>query len=279
MNALRGSVMVVALLVVMQSLYAVPPAKISYQGVLTDGSGTVVPNGNYNLTFALYTAESGGTALWTETQAATVTNGIFNVVLGSATPFSNLAFDAPYYLGITVSDGAELTPRTLLTSAAYSLNAPVMAFGGSGATTELGDDWTNYEGDTVSIECPGPGFVVLQSSVWIEINHDTTQYDQIELAYGRTPTEDPDDYRYVSSDAILQGRPGGWHDFSLPVQTVFPVNTAGTYTYYLNGQKTSGTSLAQFWYANTVATWYPASFGLPDLQRPVQPRKARPVQR
>lgn len=102
------------------------PQTLSYQGVLKDAGGAIVPNGNYNLTFRLYTGPSGGSALWTETQTVAVADGIFNVTLGS-TVVLTLPFDVQYYLGISVGAGAELTPRILLTSSAYSLNARSVA--------------------------------------------------------------------------------------------------------------------------------------------------------
>ncbi len=104
------------------------PQTLSYQGVLTDASGTVVADGNYNLTFKLYEAATGGTAIWTETQTVAVSNGIFAVILGSQTPLTP-AFDKQYWLGINVSGGAELSPRTQLTGTAYSMNARSLAAG------------------------------------------------------------------------------------------------------------------------------------------------------
>jgi len=98
------------------------PKTISYQGVLTDASGTVVPDGNYNLTFKLYDVATGGTALWAEGQLVAVSKGIFNVVLGSVAPL-NLPFNKPYYLGVTVGAGTELSPRIALTGSAYSFRA------------------------------------------------------------------------------------------------------------------------------------------------------------
>jgi len=98
------------------------PKTISYQGVLTDASGTVVPDGNYNLTFRLYDVATGGTALWAEGQLVAVSKGIFNVILGSVAPL-NLPFNKPYYLGVTVGAGTELSPRIALTGSAYSFRA------------------------------------------------------------------------------------------------------------------------------------------------------------
>jgi hypothetical protein len=98
------------------------PRTISYQGVLTDANGTVVPDGNYNLTFKIYDTSSGGTPLWTEVQSVAVSKGIFSVILGSVAPL-NLSFNKPYYLGVTVGTGAELSPRIPLTSSGYSFRA------------------------------------------------------------------------------------------------------------------------------------------------------------
>ena len=41
--------------------------QINYQGKLTDTSNVSVSNGSYNIEFKLYTALTGGTAIWTET--------------------------------------------------------------------------------------------------------------------------------------------------------------------------------------------------------------------
>ena len=102
------------------------PQTLSYQGVLTDVSGSAVTDGNYSLIFKLYESATSGPLIWEETQGVTVANGIFNVILGSSTAL-NLPFDKQYWLGIAVDGGSELQPRIQLTSAAYSLNARSVA--------------------------------------------------------------------------------------------------------------------------------------------------------
>lgn len=109
-----------------QGAYSEIPHTISYQGVLTDNDGNTVTDGNYNLTFTLHDAASGGTALWTETHSVAVVNGIFNVILGSVTPL-NLPFDKTYWLGIQVDSDDELQPRIELTASPYSLSARSVA--------------------------------------------------------------------------------------------------------------------------------------------------------
>jgi hypothetical protein len=100
------------------SAHAAVPRTLTYQGYLLSGSGQPV-SGPVEVTFKLYDAASGGSALWAETHASVlVSNGLFTVTLGSVTPLS-LPFDQPYYLGITVGGGSEIAPRRPLTSAAY----------------------------------------------------------------------------------------------------------------------------------------------------------------
>ncbi len=100
------------------------PRTISYQGVLTDGTGNMVADGNYSLTFRLYDRPTGGNPLWTEKQLAPVRSGVFNVRLGDVTPLT-LPFSTPYWLGVSVENGAELVPRLALTGSPYSLRSAV----------------------------------------------------------------------------------------------------------------------------------------------------------
>ena len=95
------------------------PGTINYQGVLKDGSGVIVANGDYDFAFRIYNIESGGSALWTETKLVSITDGIFATQLGSITPI-NLPFDAAYWLGISISGGSEMMPRITFTSVPYS---------------------------------------------------------------------------------------------------------------------------------------------------------------
>lgn len=99
------------------------PRQIDYQGVLKTSSGTIVPNGNYQLTFKIYNDPTGGSPLWTETQVIAVANGIFAAHLGSITPITTVPFDRIHFLGITVAADPELLPRTMLTPAPYSFMA------------------------------------------------------------------------------------------------------------------------------------------------------------
>ena len=93
----------------------VVPGVISYQGTLMD-KGTGEPfNGSLDITFRVYSAETGGTARWEEQHTVTVTEGLFHVNLGSITPFSSeILGSEPLYLGVQVESDAEMTPREVI---------------------------------------------------------------------------------------------------------------------------------------------------------------------
>jgi hypothetical protein len=143
------------------------PALLSYQGRVTDATGTLVGNStpvNRAVKFQLYTASSGGTAVWAETQTVTISGGEFSVLIGNGTGISGLtgpSSPAPtpykklpdilnassnpsgvsFYLGVTVDDGnsgttdAEISPRQQLVAGAYALRATVAESVASSAIT------------------------------------------------------------------------------------------------------------------------------------------------
>jgi hypothetical protein len=99
--------------------------KISVQGFLKDANGKAVADGSQNITFKLYTVATGGTAAWTDDQTINVYGGVYSAQLGSvANPVDGLNWgSATYFVGVTVQ-GTELSPRTELTFAPYSLGSP-----------------------------------------------------------------------------------------------------------------------------------------------------------
>ena len=103
------------------------PEMINYQGRLTDTGGDPV-NGTVSITFTIYDDSTGGTAWWTETHATVqVTDGLFNVILGSTEPLVDTVFaDPERYLGIAVDGDPEIDPRTRLVSVPYSHVASVV---------------------------------------------------------------------------------------------------------------------------------------------------------
>jgi len=130
-------------------------AKISYQGVLTDASGSPL-NGSHNLKFELYDAASAGIKLWEQTKTGVqIQNGLFTVQLGITPDDFN---GQPLWLAITV-DGQLLSPRQELLPVPYALSlrpgaviradqaGPVLSLdnqGGNGVAGSTTDD-TAYQ--------------------------------------------------------------------------------------------------------------------------------------
>jgi len=105
------------------------PQNLSFQGRLAEPDGTPVPdNAAQAVTFRLFSAASGGAALWSQTAGAAVHNGAFSAKpdfsvsasYAAGQSFSSLFSGTPLYLEIQVGTDAPLTPRQPLASNAYA---------------------------------------------------------------------------------------------------------------------------------------------------------------
>jgi hypothetical protein len=127
---MRTTCTILLVLLVAFPVAAQRPLLISYQGLLTNTSGTPIPDGSVTLNLALYQVAEGGSAVWSETQTVEITSGLLTVYLGADTPLSQDLFDDQLWLGIAIDADPEMVPRTLLGVAPYAA-APY-------DTTELG---------------------------------------------------------------------------------------------------------------------------------------------
>ena len=98
------------------------PRMVNIQGRLADNGGNAVADGSYTVTFSIYTVETGGTPIWTETTNVNVVNGLFSTVLGATTTLPDSIFsNNPYlWLGMKVGTDPEMTPRQQLVAMPYS---------------------------------------------------------------------------------------------------------------------------------------------------------------
>jgi hypothetical protein len=143
------------------SVHAATNNVINFQARLQSATGSIVPDGNYNIEFKIYSASSGGTALWTEdyfnnaSHGLTTVNGYFSANLGSLTAFPGINWDQPLWLtmnvgGTTVGtpslDG-EMSPRLTLTAVPYAFRA------GQLATSNAASSFNS----TLSIQAPTGG--------------------------------------------------------------------------------------------------------------------------
>lgn len=100
--------------------------QINFQGkVVNKTVGTNIADGSYNFTFSIYSVSSGGSAIWTETKSLTVTNGIFQTMLGDTTTLpGSVDFNTDnIYLGINFNSDGEMSPRVRFGAVPQALNA------------------------------------------------------------------------------------------------------------------------------------------------------------
>jgi len=93
---------------------------LNTQGVLRDGTGHSVADGTYAITFRIWNAVTGGTAVYEQVSSVVVTNGVYNVELGSLDdPLNMLNSSESYWLGVEVASDGEMTPRHKLNVSPY----------------------------------------------------------------------------------------------------------------------------------------------------------------
>lgn len=128
----RFACAVAALLLVVPSTFAQTPAASALPRLVRFGGTVKDLNGNpmtgvVGITFALYSEQTGGAALWLETQNVTAdANGHYVALLGSTKPdglpTDLFTSEQARWVGVQISGQAE-QPRVLLVSAPYALKA------------------------------------------------------------------------------------------------------------------------------------------------------------
>ena len=136
---------------VFSSIFDIPTAQaagvpqiLSYQGRLTDSSGTLLGSASgtsYYFKFSIYDAVSGGTKLWPSSApastSASVVSGVFNVGIGDTgagypdTLDLNFEDDEEVYLQVEVASSSSgtyetISPRQRITSAGYAINSKAL---------------------------------------------------------------------------------------------------------------------------------------------------------
>jgi len=146
-----------------QPSYAVTtvPAKMNFQGRLTNSSGNIMANGTYNMKLRLFSAASGGSSLWNEdrlvsaSNGITVTNGLFSLRMGDVTSIPTSLFaSGNLYLEVELptpatatsaspvwTEGA-MTPRNVIATSAYAFNTETLDGLDSAAFAQIGGNNT-----------------------------------------------------------------------------------------------------------------------------------------
>jgi hypothetical protein len=140
MKRLVMRTVIAAALLAVVSANAEVPRMINYQGCLTGSTGDPLDT-TVSMTFAIYDDSTGGSQIWMEENpSVVVSDGLFNVIIGSLIPLDDAVFAEPdRWLGVTVGADDELTLRTRLVTVPYAfqVNSVDGASGGeiSGSVT------------------------------------------------------------------------------------------------------------------------------------------------
>ena len=261
------TLLLAALLVITQHVWADPIAErltstttgsskttINYQGYLTDSSGNPV-GGPLDMAFRLYNVESGGEALWIETQNAVATSGgLFSVLLGSETAISTeiVANNNDLWLGIAVGGDEEMSPREKIASAPYAMLANVP--NGSITTEKIADEAVTQAklGAEVSLEPPDGSITQAKAPSLVESSAELNIHMQ--RGYPRvTATEQTSELRYtIDFDPDFSDKP------------VLVVTPHWDYTPYVialaEGTCDDGDTCTVFLRRTDGGTWLPGQF-------------------
>ncbi len=168
--------------VVITMLFFVTPASaapsqdtVSFSARLKNRTGGIVPDGRYNIQFTFYATQEGGAAIWTETyhdsngiaagqdNRVQITNGSFNVKLGSIAPFTNIDWNGDIWMTMNIGgrsqiasigdiawDG-EMTPRVQLSAVPYAMNSKAVGGKSANQLVQLGQGMQTYTGSNPGI--------------------------------------------------------------------------------------------------------------------------------
>jgi hypothetical protein len=260
-------------------LRAQAPGLLGYQGVLTDAAGAAVADGSYDITFAIYEAAAGGSPLWSETQAVTVQKGIFNALLGSTVALG-LAFDRPYYVGISVEGRMELAPRTPLTSSPYAFSSRSVA-GTSNVFPAAGNVGIGvvppleklHVGGAVTLGAAA-GYVLVLGTTDLIINHTSGSADF--AIVGLSDWMGGPAVGQSHKTQIASGIPSGEYSSTVCTHWLFKANDPGTYAFFLLGYENTPGSF-QAYECELTLVYLPTSYGptIPGLRAPLDLNPAK----
>jgi hypothetical protein len=150
----------VILAMAFMSVSATSREEINFQGQLTYSNGDPIDS-TVAITFDIYAASTGGTSLWTETHSSiTVTDGVFDVVLGSTNALPDTLFANNTSLWVQSTVGTTvISPRVELTSVPWAFDAATLdgVDGGGYALAghdHLNETWNNAAG-TIALRIQG----------------------------------------------------------------------------------------------------------------------------
>jgi hypothetical protein len=248
---------------------------INYQGRLTNNAGDPLDT-TVMIMFNIF--DEKGHYFWGEGQSTTVTNGLFNVILGSVVFLPDTVFGGEdRYLGITVGADPELSPRTLLTSvpsaahAHHASTADTAGYveGGVGVTQLIRLDGVElingylHELAWDSLDAPDSGYVMCQASMTLTCDHVTGTDARVNIEFRDSIYVHLPDQEYFW--CLPPSLPTGRYLTPVTIHRLFPV-TPGYNLFHLIGWDWGDAGSA--FYASRMLmtmTYFPKSYGTVQL--------------
>lgn len=210
------------------------PATMSYQGIITDSSGTPVDDADYDGILSIYDAASGGNLKWTSgTITITTISGLFSYELGSGTPLpADIFADNPdLWLGIKIDTNPELSPRSKLTSHAWSFHSASTdsLISGPGVVQQISDQMnpvTMINGFFVQIGedtlfAPDSGYALIQATANVQCQNLPNSFAGLTLGLQDSTGTNLSDQNFAW--ILPTGSPTGGHANTLHIHRIFEV--------------------------------------------------------
>ena len=148
-----------------------------------------------------------------------------------------------------------------VSATSYPAPHTFMVYDTSTMSPSIGGGCTPYTGLEVPVTTPGPGTIVVEANVQLWIDH-IVQLDPTSFTtyIGTSPTDCTADIGSGgdSSVAVMYKEPAGDYWPWLWMKKIMHVDTAGTYTFCINGMGVyDSTDSAQFWFGYMDAMFIP----------------------
>ncbi|MBN2543649.1 hypothetical protein JXI42_12355 [bacterium] len=182
-------------------VYSQVPRTMNYQGKLTDPDGIAL-NGNIGIQFSVFDTLIGSSPIWAETLTVSVSNGLFDVVLGKIHPIK-LDFRNQYYMELTL-EGETMAPRCSFNPVAYSyrsfysdtadyaFNSPFTM--GNRPTASLAHNIDVCADETLSLDIHYYGGVLPYTHSW---SGDTSPLSAVNISNPEFLTSTPGSYQLL----------------------------------------------------------------------------------
>ena len=163
MKRLLGTLLAALLIALPSALFAASPTTVLVEGALHSGGGGPAADGDYTVTFAIYAAQTGGSAAWSEGPVTVKTaNGRFSWALGSKTPLDASALGglSKHWLGLKIGADPELARQPMHATTFALIAADVQCVGClKGSTVDFNYAGSDTKGGPASkakdLDCTG----------------------------------------------------------------------------------------------------------------------------